>query len=63
MTITWLIILIIYGCVMGFDFSPLFWWLLLATGIRDGVQLFCRDEFHRNLHERDGLLNLPPGKK
>lgn len=35
MALIWLVTLTIYGCVVGWDFDPLFWWLLVAMFLQD----------------------------
>lgn len=35
MSVIWLVTLLIYGCVAGFDFHPLNWFLLITLFLAD----------------------------
>ncbi len=35
MSFVWLVTLMIYGAVTGFEFHPLFWWALLPMVVQD----------------------------
>lgn len=35
MAFVWAVTLVIFGCVRGFDFDPLFWWLCLPLFLED----------------------------
>lgn len=35
MSLTWTAVLVAYGLATGWNFSPLFWWLILPLAVQD----------------------------